>query len=144
MRRREFISLLGGASAWPLAVRAQQAERVRFVGILMDTAESNQEGRTRIAAFGQSLHAIGWMEGRNIRIDRRWAGGDVDRARRYAEELVGLKPDVIFTFGNAQLLVMHSFAHCHTQLTEFRLSLSVPPTPLGQDTRAASRGQEAT
>jgi putative tryptophan/tyrosine transport system substrate-binding protein len=111
MRRREFISLLGGASAWPLAVRAQQAERVRFVGILMDTAESNQEGRTRIAAFGQSLHAIGWMEGRNIRIDRRWAGGDVDRARRYAEELVGLKPDVIFTFGNAQLRPLSYATH---------------------------------
>jgi len=108
MNRREFITLLGSAGTvpamlWPLEARAQQPDRMRRVGMLMDTAESNSEGQERIAAFRQGLRQLGWSEGRNIRIDDRWAGGDVERARAYAAELVGLKPDVIFAFANAQL-----------------------------------------
>ena len=94
-RRREFITLLGGATAWPRAARAQQPERVRRIGMLMTTAADDPEGQTRIVAFVQGLQQSGWTDGRNIRIDTRWAAGDADRFRRYAEELLALAPDVI-------------------------------------------------
>ena len=94
-RRREFITLIGGAAAWPLAVRAQQGERVRRVGVLMNLAADDPEGQTRIVAFVQGLQQSGWTDGRNIRIDTRWAAGDADRYHRYAEELLALAPDVI-------------------------------------------------
>jgi len=94
-RRREFITLIGGAAAWPLAVRAQQGERVRRVGVLMNLAADDPEGQTRIVAFVQGLQQSGWTDGRNIRIDTRWAAGDADRFHRYAEELLALAPDVI-------------------------------------------------
>jgi putative tryptophan/tyrosine transport system substrate-binding protein len=98
MRRREFISLLGGAAAaWPLAAHAQQPERMRRIGVLMTQAAD--EGRTRVAAFLQTLHELGWIEGRNVRLDYRWGGGDVDRIRRDAAELVALTPDVILAGG---------------------------------------------
>jgi putative ABC transport system substrate-binding protein len=102
MKRREFIMLLGGAVAtWPVAARAQQ--RMRRIGALMDTAEDNPDGQARIAAFRQSLQELGWVEGRNIRVDLRWGGGDVELTRGYAAELVSFQPDVIFAFANAQL-----------------------------------------
>jgi putative ABC transport system substrate-binding protein len=107
MRRREFITLIGGAAAsyvsWPLAARAQQPERMRRIGALMDTDESNAEGQARIAAFRQGLRQLGWTEGRNIRIDLRWGGGNVERTRDFATELVRLSPDVIFAYAVAQL-----------------------------------------
>jgi putative ABC transport system substrate-binding protein len=96
MRRREFIKLVSGAVAWPLAASAQQAERVRRIGVLMGLAEGDPEGQTRVSAFRQSLQKLGWTEGRNILIDHRWAAGDASRARMYAEEIVQLAPDVIF------------------------------------------------
>jgi putative tryptophan/tyrosine transport system substrate-binding protein len=96
MRRREFISLLGGAVAgWPLAARAQQGERVRRVGVLMNLAVGDPEGEARSAAFLQTLQQLGWSDGRNVRIDYRWAAGDAGRFHRYAEELLALVPDVI-------------------------------------------------
>jgi putative ABC transport system substrate-binding protein len=95
VRRREFITLLGGASAWPLTARAQQAERMRRVGVLMATAESDQEGQRYIKAFLQGLQALGWRHGRNIQIEFRWGGADANRIQTYAAELVRLKPDVI-------------------------------------------------
>ena len=96
MRRREFVSLLGGAAmAWPLAVRAQQAERVRRVGVLMPLAADDPQSLRRLTAFVQGLQQLGWTDGRNVRIDVRWAAGDPDRFRRYAAELVALAPDVI-------------------------------------------------
>jgi putative tryptophan/tyrosine transport system substrate-binding protein len=97
VRRREFISLLGGAAAaaWPLAARAQQGDRVRRIGVLSGVAESDLEGEARIASLRQALQELGWTEGQNIRIDYRWAGGDANRARTYAAELVQLAPDAI-------------------------------------------------
>jgi putative ABC transport system substrate-binding protein len=100
MKRREFITLLSGAAAaWPLAAGAQLTERVRRIGLLMVHVESDQEGQTLAAAFREGLLKSGWTEGRNIRIDTRWAGGDLGRARSLATELVALAPDVIVTGG---------------------------------------------
>src|SRR4051812_24164777 len=100
MGRREFITLLGGAAAtaWPLAARAQQGGQVRRIGILMNLTETDPIGHSNIAAFQQGLAQFGWTEGRNVRLEYRWAG-DADGARRYAAELVALAPDVIVTFG---------------------------------------------
>jgi putative tryptophan/tyrosine transport system substrate-binding protein len=96
MRRREFVSLLGGAAAaWPVAVRAQQPERVRRVGVLMPLAADDPQSLRRLTAFVQGLQQLGWTDSRNVRIDVRWAAGDPDRFRSYAAELVALAPDVI-------------------------------------------------
>ena len=95
IRRREFITLSGGAAAWPLAARAQQGERMRRIGLLSFYAENDAEGPRYIAKFLQALQQLGWMDGRNVQIDYRWAGADRDRFQRYATELVGLKPDLI-------------------------------------------------
>jgi putative tryptophan/tyrosine transport system substrate-binding protein len=91
------------AAAWPLAARAQQPDGMRHIAALMDTDESNSDGQTRAAALRQSLQQVGWTEGRNIRIDLRWGGGDVERTRGFATELVHLSPDVIFAYAKAQL-----------------------------------------
>jgi len=101
MRRRTFITLLGStAAAWPLAARAQQGERMRRIGVLVSVAD-DPEGQARIAAFLHHLQQLGWADGRNVRIDIRWAGGDADRFRKYAAELVALAPDVILAAGGA-------------------------------------------
>jgi putative ABC transport system substrate-binding protein len=95
MRRREFITLLAGAAvAWPLGARAQQTERTRRVGVLMGVAD-DAEGQARVKGLQQGLQELGWIEGRNVRIDYRWTGGDPTRVRTYAAELVKLSPDVI-------------------------------------------------
>jgi putative tryptophan/tyrosine transport system substrate-binding protein len=96
MRRREFIALLGGAAAWPLAARAQQPDRVRRVGVLMGISD-DLEGQARIAVFRQALQALGWTEGRNVQFVYRWSAGDVMHARQFAKELVDLRSDVILT-----------------------------------------------
>ena len=95
MRRREFIAGLGGAAAWPLAARAQQADRVRRIGVLMAFDENDPEAKAHLSAFTQGLAELGWTDGRNLRMDVRWAAGNVDRARMFAKELVDLQPDVI-------------------------------------------------
>jgi ABC-type uncharacterized transport system substrate-binding protein len=102
LKRRDFISLLGGAAAaWPLAVRAQQPTQMRRIGVLMYPAADDPEGQARIAAFLDALQQLGWTDGRNVRIDIRWpAGFDADRIRKYAAELVALAPDVILATGN--------------------------------------------
>ena len=97
VRRREFITLLGGAASWPLAARAQQAERMRLIGVLMAYAESDPEGQAWVAAFREALQKLGWAEGRNIRIDTRWATPDVEAMQRFAKELVALQPDLILS-----------------------------------------------
>ena len=99
MRRRDFITLVGGAAAWPLAARAQPAERVRRIGVLTPFAADDTESMARIAAFLQGLGDLGWAVGRNVRIDYRWSAGDPDRIRKDAMELVALAPDVILATG---------------------------------------------
>jgi putative tryptophan/tyrosine transport system substrate-binding protein len=99
MRRREFITLGSAAAAWPLAARAQPGERVRRIGVLMGLAADDPEGQARFAAFLQELQQLGWTEGRNVRIDTRWGGGDSGRIRQYAAELAALAPDVILASG---------------------------------------------
>ena len=102
-RRRQFITLLGGAAAWPLAARAQQPERMRRIGALMNTAADSADGQARFAAFVHGLQQLGWTDGRNARLDVRWAAGDPERIRRYAAELVALAPDVILASGGTTL-----------------------------------------
>ena len=100
MKRRKFITLLGGAAAaWPLAARAQQAERMRRIGVLLNTAADDMVFQTRVGAFLQGLALLGWTIGRNVRIEVRWSGGKADEARRYATELAALAPDVILAHG---------------------------------------------
>ena len=104
MKRREFDPLLGGAAAaWPLAARAQQAARMRRVGGATNLAADDPEAQTRAAAFLQELQEFGWAVGRNMRINLRWGGGDAEKTRRYAAELVALAPDVILTSGATAL-----------------------------------------
>ena len=95
MRRRDFVTLLGGAAAWPLTARAQQPERMRRIGVLMNLASDDAEGQARLATFHQGLQQLGWTVGRNVQIDYRWAAGDTGRFHRYAEELLALAPDVV-------------------------------------------------
>jgi ABC-type uncharacterized transport system substrate-binding protein len=107
VKRREFITLLGGAAvAWPVAARAQQGDRMRRVGIFMDLSEQDAEGQTRVAAFRKGLQDLGWMEGRNVKFDTRWTAGDPVLMRRYAAELVRLAPEVIMNGGLPTLVAM--------------------------------------
>jgi putative ABC transport system substrate-binding protein len=95
MNRRGFITLLGGAAAWPLAAWAQQGDRVRRIGVLMPWGENDPVAKTYVSAFTQALAGLGWTEGRNVRMELRWGGGDANRIRALAQELVGLQPDII-------------------------------------------------
>src|SRR5262245_62590286 len=97
--RRKFLASLGGAAAWSLAAHAQPHERVRRVGVLMNVAEDDAEGQARLAAFLQGLHEAGWEVGRNVRIDIRWAAGNIELNSRYAMELLALAPDVFLAAG---------------------------------------------
>ncbi len=102
MRRREFIAVLGGAAiAWPLAVRAQQGERVRRIGVLLSAATDDPEYPTLLSAFRHRLQELGWSDGRNLRTDVRWGGGTAEGTRKHAAELVALAPDVIVAPGGA-------------------------------------------
>jgi putative tryptophan/tyrosine transport system substrate-binding protein len=99
MNRRAFIAALGGAAAWPLVARGQQPERIRRIGVLMGLAADDAEGQRRIAAFQQGLQEMGWIEGRNVRIDARWGARNNNDARQYAAELITLAPEVILATG---------------------------------------------
>jgi len=99
MTRRAFIAGLGSAAAWPLVARAQQGERVRRIGVLMEPPEDDPEGKLHLSGFMQGLQELGWTEGRNLRIDVRWAAGSFGRTRMFAKELVDLQPDVILARG---------------------------------------------
>ena len=104
MRRREFITLLGGTVAtWPIAARAQEGERMRRIGVLMPGSSDDAEYQARMVAFRQGLQQFGWSDGRNVRIETRWAAGDANLFRKYAAELVALAPDVILAPGNTSL-----------------------------------------
>jgi putative ABC transport system substrate-binding protein len=107
MKRRDFIKTISGAvAAWPIAGRAQQPERVRRIGVLMPGLAADPENQNRIAAFQQGLRELGWIDGRNVRIDYRWGGGDADRIRSSAVELVALAPDVIFATASSIMGVL--------------------------------------
>ena len=100
IQRREFITLLGGAAtAWPLAAWAQQGDRVRRIGVLMGGVENDPVGKSLVSAFTQALADLGWTDGRNVRMDLRWSGGDIKRIRALVQEMVGLQPDIILAGG---------------------------------------------
>ena len=101
MRRREFITLVGGAAAWPMVARAQQAARMRRIGVLLPASADDPDFQARLGAFLQALGQLGWTIGRNVRIDTRWATTNAADIRRHAAELAALAPDVILAFGTS-------------------------------------------
>jgi ABC-type uncharacterized transport system substrate-binding protein len=101
VRRREFITLLGGAAAWPLAARAQQREKVRLIGILLPATADNRDFQARLGAFLQGLQQSGWSIGRNVQIETRWATAKAEEIRRHAAELAALAPDAIVAHGSS-------------------------------------------
>ncbi len=139
MRRRQFIALLGGAAAMrPFAARAQQPDRMRRVGVIMSVAADDPEGKARLGAFLQGLQQSGWTDGRNVRIDIRWAAGDTERTRQYAADLVALAPDVILASGG-------SVAGPLLQVTRtVPIVFAQSPTRSAPDSSKAWHGQAAT
>jgi hypothetical protein len=107
MKRRKFIALASGAAAWPLTASAQQRERVRRIGMLLASAESDPDVQTRAAVFRQALAVLGWTEGRNLEIIYRWGAGDIERMRTSVAELVGLAPDIIVCNGTPVLGLLY-------------------------------------
>src|SRR5216684_2989082 len=103
MRRREFIKLVGGAAAWPLAARAQQGERMRTIGVLMTRVADDPQSRLQVAAFQQRLQELSWTNDVNIRIEYRWGAGDTGQYRKFAAELVALASDVIVAVGGSSV-----------------------------------------
>jgi len=103
MKRREFIALVGAAAAWPFAVLSQQPERVRRIGLLQGAGAGDLDLQAAFAAFVQALQQLGWIDGRNVRIDHRLGAGDADNIRKHAAELAALAPDVIVASGSAPL-----------------------------------------
>ena len=107
MRRREFITALGGAAvAWPLTARAQQGERVRRVGVLVGFRANDPQGEARVAALRQGLQALGWIDGRNLRIDLSWGAGDADSVRKRAAEMMALAPEVVLAAGSSAVAAL--------------------------------------
>jgi putative ABC transport system substrate-binding protein len=112
MRRREFIALLGSAAAaWPLAARAQQPDKMRRIGVLMQFSADDPEGQRMVAALQQALQRLGWSEGRDVQIDIRWGRNDVERDRKYAAELIALAPDVMLGSGTLQVAALQHVTH---------------------------------
>jgi putative ABC transport system substrate-binding protein len=112
VRRREFITLVGGAVvSWPLAARAQQPERVRRIGVLMNLAADDPEAKTYIGTFLQQLQELGWTVGRNVQIDYRWTAGDASLVRNFAAELIALAPEVILTVGGSYVGPLQQATH---------------------------------
>jgi putative tryptophan/tyrosine transport system substrate-binding protein len=107
MRRRAFMAGLGSAAAWSVAARAQQDRRIRRVGALMALDQADPEARAQLSAFTRALAELGWIEGHTLRVDIRWTGGSIDRARTFAKELVGLRPDAIFADSTAQAAALY-------------------------------------
>jgi putative tryptophan/tyrosine transport system substrate-binding protein len=138
MRRREFITLLGAAAAWPLTARAQ--ERARRVGILMNAAAEDSEAQSYVAAFQQGMQELGWSVGRNLRIDLRWGGNDADRWRRYADELLGLSPDVIVAAGGVIVSVLQRVS----RTVPIVFAQSIDPVGAGVAASLARPGGNAT
>ena len=112
MKRRTFTTLLGGAAAWPLAAQAQQPERMRRLAALLQLTEDNVEAQRWVAALRDGLQKLGWVEGRNLRIDYRWGGTDMNTLKGLAKEIVAAKPDVIFSSSSSttQMLKQQTFS----------------------------------
>jgi putative ABC transport system substrate-binding protein len=125
VRRRVFISLLGGAVVWPLAARAQQREQMRRIGVLSANTETNPIDGHLLAVFRQALQKLGWIDGRTVLIDTRWAAGDPDRARKYAAELVALKPDVILAGGGSVVALLLQ------EIRNVPIVFTLTPNPVG-------------
>jgi putative ABC transport system substrate-binding protein len=125
VKRREFIAIVGGAAAWPLAARAQQPEGMRRIGVLMNRAADDPHGQARVAAFQQALRQLGWNDGRNVRIDIRWHENDADRSRRYAQELVALAPDIVLAENTVNVMALQ-----HVTRT-LPIVFAVVPDPVG-------------
>ena len=106
MKRREFITLVGGAAAWPLVAEAQQAGTARLIGVLMDYAASDQAAQSLFTAFRDTLAKLGWKDGSNLRIEVRWSAGSADKVRTFAKELVDLQPDAILGRGTPECLAL--------------------------------------
>jgi ABC-type uncharacterized transport system substrate-binding protein len=141
IERRKFIAALGGSAfVWPLAARAQQADRVRRVGVLMNLAADDPEGQARIAAFLQGLQELGWTEGRNVRIDYRWHADDADRYRTYAAELVALAPDVILASSSASTAALQQA----TRTVPIVFAIVVDPVGAGYVASLARPGGNVT
>src|SRR5258705_4443612 len=108
LKRREFMTLLGGAvAAWPVAARAQRRERVRRIGVLMSFAASDPDAQLRVSAFDKGMRDLGWLEGRNLHTEYRWAGDDDDGLRNHARELVRMAPDVILVNSTPATVALH-------------------------------------
>src|SRR5215472_6078938 len=141
MRRREFITLLSGTTAiWPIAVRAEQREQIARIGVLMGTAAEDPEGQARITAFRQGLQKLGWTEGRNMRIDVRWAPGDAALERKFAIELVALAPDVILATASPTVAALQGA----TRTVPIVFAHSVDPVGAGFVDSLARPGGNAT
>ena len=140
MRRRAFITLLGGAAAWPLAARAQQPERMRRIGVLMPLAADDLEGRARLTAFMQALQQLGWADGRNVRIDTRWGGLNAGDIRKFAAELVELAPDVILTMSSVTVAALLQA----TRTVPIVFTIVVDPVGAGYVDSLARPGGNAT
>jgi putative tryptophan/tyrosine transport system substrate-binding protein len=110
MRRREFMTLLGGAASWPLVARAQQPERLRRIGALMNRASDNPEGQDRLAAFHQGLQELGWGVGRNVRIETRWSEDKSDQTLKHAAGLIALSPDIILASGTLAVTALQNIS----------------------------------
>ena len=107
MRRRQFITLLGGAAAWPLAARAQQPKGIRRIGALMGGAANDSVVKERIASIEKPLQELGWVVGRDVEIHYRWGAGDTDLTRAYAKELIGMQPDILIAHTNTSMAALH-------------------------------------
>ena len=140
MRRREFITLLGGAAAWPLVARAQQPERMRQVGMLLSGTADDAGFQTWVGAFLQGLAQSGWVIGRNVRIETRWAGANVDAIRKHAAELVALAPDVILAHGNGPVSALQQA----TRTVPIVFATAVDPVGAGFVDSLAQPGGNAT
>jgi len=138
MRRREFITLIGGAAAWPITTYAQQRDGQRRIGVLM--TDEGSQGQARMAAFRQGLQQLGWTDGRNIRIDARWSGGDDAKMRKSAAELVALAPEVILATGSASMGPLMQISGSGTVPIVF----VIVPDPVGAGMSTAWLGREAT
>ena len=141
MKRREFITLLGGAAAaWPLAARGQQGSAMRRIGVLIPLAADDPQSQRRLTAFVQGLQELGWTDGRNIRIETRWTAGDTDRMRRHAAELVALAPDVILASGGTVVGALLEAS----RTTPIVFTLTVDPVGAGHVASLARPGGNAT